>query len=83
MFEGVIIYYLFLCNNNYGWKVEKGIDVLLVFEVFEQVFYKQFDVLVFIVFDSDYVFFICKVNFWGIRVMVFLWDFEYIDDYGN
>ncbi|KGE87206.1 NYN domain-containing protein [Phaeodactylibacter xiamenensis] len=83
MSEGVTTHYLPLRNNNYGRKAEKGIDVLLALEAFEQVFYKQFDVLVLIASDSDYVPLIRKVNSRGTRVMVLSWDFEYTDDYGN
>lgn len=83
MSEGVTTHYLPLRNNSYGRKAEKGIDVLLALEAFEQVFYKQFDVLVLIASDSDYVPLIRKVNSRGTRVMVLSWDFEYTDDYGN
>jgi uncharacterized LabA/DUF88 family protein/cold shock CspA family protein len=83
MSEGVTTHYLPLRNNSYGRKAEKGIDVLLALEAFEQVFYKQFDVLVLIASDSDYVPLIRKVNSRGTRIMVLSWDFEYTDDYGN
>lgn len=83
MSEGVTTHYLPLRNNGFGRKSEKGIDVLLALEAFEQVFYKQFDVMVLIASDSDYVPLIRKVNSRGTRVMVLSWDFEYTDDYGN
>lgn len=83
MSEGVTTHYLPLRHNHFGRKSEKGIDVLLALEAFEQVFYKKFDVLVLIASDSDYVPLIRKVNSRGTRVMVLSWDFEYTDDYGN
>ncbi|TXB70232.1 NYN domain-containing protein [Phaeodactylibacter luteus] len=83
MSEGVTTHYLPLRNNGYGRKAEKGIDVWLALEAFEQVIHKQFDVLVLIASDSDYVPLIRKVNSRGTRVMVLSWDFEYTDDYGN
>jgi uncharacterized LabA/DUF88 family protein/cold shock CspA family protein len=83
MSEGVTTHYLPLRNNHHGRKSEKGIDVWLALEAFEQVFYKQFDVLVLIASDGDYVPLIRKVNSRGTRVMVLSWDFEYTDDFGN
>ena len=83
MSEGVTTHNLPLRNNNFGRKSEKGIAVSLSLEAFEQVFYKQFDVVVLIASDSDYVPLIRKVNSLGTRVMVLSWDFEYTDDYGN
>jgi uncharacterized LabA/DUF88 family protein/cold shock CspA family protein len=83
MSEGVTTHYLPLRGNHFGRKSEKGIDVWLALEAFEQVFYKQFDVLVLIASDGDYVPLIRKVNSRGTRVMVLSWDFEYTDDFGN
>jgi uncharacterized LabA/DUF88 family protein/cold shock CspA family protein len=83
MSEGVTTHYLPLRSNHHGRKSEKGIDVWLALEAFEQVFYKQFDVLVLIASDGDYVPLIRKVNSRGTRVMVLSWDFEYTDDFGN
>ena len=82
MSEGVITHYLPLRTRS-GKKEEKGIDVWLALEAFEQTFYKRFDVLVLITSDGDYVPLIRKLNSIGTKVMVISWDFEYTDDMGR
>jgi cold shock CspA family protein len=82
MSEGVTTHYLPL-RSYYGRRTEKGVDVWLALEAFEQAFYKKFDVLVLIASDSDYVPLARKLNSLGIRVMILSWDFEFVDDFGN
>ncbi len=82
MSEGITTHYLPLRSYN-GRRTEKGVDVWLALEAFEQCLYKKFDVLVLIAADGDYVPLIRKVNSLGTRVMVLSWDFEFVDDYGN
>lgn len=82
MSEGVTTHYLPL-RTYYGRRTEKGVDVWLALEAFEQAFYKKFDVLVLIASDGDYVSLARKLNSLGIRVMILSWDFEFVDDYGN
>jgi len=82
MSEGVTTHYLPL--RGFGArKTEKGVDVWLALEAFEQSLYKKFDVLVLIAADGDYVPLIRKVNSLGTRVMVLSWEFEFVDDFGN
>lgn len=81
MYEGVTTHYLPVKGNT-GTRQEKGIDVWLALEAFEQVFYKRFDVVVLISSDGDYVPLIRKINTLGTRVMVLSWDFEYTNDEG-
>lgn len=81
MYEGVTTHYLPV-KGNVGTRQEKGIDVWLALEAFEQVFYKRFDVVVLISSDGDYVPLIRKINTLGTRVMVLSWDFEYTNDEG-
>lgn len=81
--EGVTTHYLPLKNKQGGGKQEKGIDVWLALEAFEQAFYKRFNVLVLIACDGDYVPLIRKLNALGTRVMVLSWDFEYVSDDGK
>lgn len=82
MSEGVTTHYLPL--RGFGpRKTEKGVDVWLALEAFEQCLYKKFDVVVLIAADGDYVPLIRKVNSLGTRVMVLSWEFEFIDDFGN
>jgi len=80
--EGVTTHYLPLVTTKSGGWQEKGIDVWLALEAFEQAFYKRFDVLVLVASDGDYVPLIRKLNTLGTRVMVLSWDFEYTNDNG-
>jgi|UniRef100_Q3AP42 uncharacterized LabA/DUF88 family protein/cold shock CspA family protein len=81
--EGVTTHYLPVKTSQTGVRYEKGIDVWLALEAFEQAFYKRFDVLVLIASDGDYVPLIRKLNTLGTRVMVLSWDFEYTSDNGK
>lgn len=81
--EGVTTHYLPLKSKQGGGKQEKGIDVWLALEAFEQAFYKRFNVLVLVACDGDYVPLIKKLNALGTRVMVLSWDFEYTNDSGK
>ena len=78
MGEGVITHYLPMRRGS-----EKGIDVWLALEAFEQSLYKHFDVLVLIAGDSDFVPLARKINSLGTRMMVLGWDFEYTDATGQ
>lgn len=82
MTAGVTTHYLPI-RNFYGNKHEKGIDVWLSLEAFERAFYKQFDVLVLIACDGDFVPLVRKVNALGTRVMLLSWDFEFTNDEGQ
>ncbi len=81
--EGVTTHYLPIKTAQSGMRFEKGIDVWLALEAFEQTFYKKFNVVVLIAADGDYVPLIRKLNSLGTRVMVLSWDFEYTNDYGK
>lgn len=78
MNEGVTTHYLPMLG-----KVEKGIDVWLSLEAFELAIHKQYDILVLIASDSDFVPLVRKVNALGTRVMILGWDFEYTDHAGT
>jgi uncharacterized LabA/DUF88 family protein/cold shock CspA family protein len=82
MSEGVVTHYLPIRTRG-GKKDDKGIDVWLALEAFEQAFYKRFNVLVLITSDGDYVPLIRKLNSIGSKVMVLSWDFDYTDDMGR
>jgi cold shock CspA family protein/uncharacterized LabA/DUF88 family protein len=82
MYEGVTTHYLPIKGSTINSKQEKGIDVWLALEAFEQSFYKRFNVVVLITSDGDYVPLIRKLNTLGTRVMVLSWDFEYTNDEG-
>jgi uncharacterized LabA/DUF88 family protein/cold shock CspA family protein len=81
MWEGVITHYLPVRNSG-GRREEKGIDVWLALEAYELVALKQFDVVVLISSDGDYVPLVRKLNTLGARVMVLSWDFEFVDEAG-
>ncbi len=82
MSEGVVTHYLPIRTRG-GKKDDKGIDVWLALEAFEQTFYKHFNVVVLITSDGDYVPLIRKLNSIGSKVMVLSWDFDYTDDMGR
>ena len=82
MSEGVVTHYLPV-KTYHDKRQEKGVDVWLALEAYEQAFYKQFDVLVLITADGDYVSLTRKLNTLGTRVMVLSWDFEYYNDEGD
>jgi uncharacterized LabA/DUF88 family protein/cold shock CspA family protein len=82
MWEGVITHYLPLRNSG-GKREEKGIDVWMALEAYELSLLKQFDVVILITSDGDYVPLVRKLNTIGTRVMVLSWDFEFVDNEGN
>lgn len=82
MSAGVTTHYLPLRSSN-GRKEEKGIDVWLALEAYENAVYKEFDVLVLIASDGDFLPLIRKLNTLGTRVMILSWDFEFTNDMGK
>ncbi len=79
MYEGVVTHYLPL-RGSQDRKEEKGIDVWLALETYEMALHKDFQVVVLIACDSDYVPLVRKLNTLGVRVMVLGWDFQYTDE---
>lgn len=82
MSSGVTTHYSPLRSAN-GRRQEKGIDVWLALEAFEQALLRKLDVVVLIASDSDYVPLVRKLNSLGCRVMVMGWDFEFTTDNGS
>lgn len=82
MSEGVTTHYLPL-KSYQGHVEEKGVDIWLALEAFELAIYKQFDVVVLIASDGNFVPLVRKLNTLGTRVMLISWEFSYTDDYGN
>jgi uncharacterized LabA/DUF88 family protein/cold shock CspA family protein len=82
MSAGVTTHYLPLKNTN-GRREEKGIDVWLALEAYENAVYKNFDVIVLIASDGDFLPLVRKLNTIGTRVMVLSWDFEFTNDMGK
>ncbi len=74
---GILTHYLPLDETNYPRPVEKGIDVSLSVEALDLAFHRQFDVVVLVACDGDYVPLVKKLNGIGVRVMLLAWDFSY------
>jgi uncharacterized LabA/DUF88 family protein len=83
MRENIVNHYLPLrLSENNTWQ-EKGIDVWLALEAYELTIYKQFDVLVLVACDGDYVPLVRKLNTLGTRVMLISWDYSYCNETGG
>ena len=55
----------------------------MALEAFELSLHKQFDVVVLIASDSDFVPLVRKLHTLGVRVMLLAWDYEYYDEEGR
>ena len=62
---------------------EKGIDVWLALETYELAVYKQFNVVVLIAGDGDFLPLVRKLHTLGARVMLLAWDFKYVGENGE
>jgi len=82
MMEGVTTHYLPV-RTVAGYRQERGIDVWMALEAFELALHKQFDVLVLIASDSDFVPLVRKLHTLGARVMMLSWDYEFFDEEGR
>lgn len=82
MSAGVTTHYLPLKSSN-GRREEKGIDVWLALEAYENAVHKDFDVVVLIASDGDFLPLVRKLNTLGTRVMILSWDFEFTNDIGK
>jgi cold shock CspA family protein/uncharacterized LabA/DUF88 family protein len=82
MMEGVTTHYLPV-RTFQGYRQERGIDVWMALEAFELSLHKQFDVVVLIASDSDFVPLVRKLHTLGVRVMLLAWDYEYFDEEGR
>ncbi len=81
MSEGITTHYFPIKTFPDGSRQEKGIDVWLALEAYEQALYKNFNVVVLIASDGDYVPLARKLNTLGTRVMVLGWDFEFFNEH--
>lgn len=82
MLEGVTTHYLPV-RTIQGYRQERGIDVWMALEAYELALHKQFDVVVLIASDSDFVPLVRKLHTLGVRVMLLGWDYEYFDEEGR
>ena len=62
---------------------EKGANISLALEAYEQMVNTGFDVVVLVACDGDYVPLVRKLNSLGARVMVIGWEYSYDDDNGG
>ncbi|MCW5922050.1 MAG: NYN domain-containing protein [Saprospiraceae bacterium] len=83
MMEGVTTHYLPVRTTFQGFRQERGIDVWMALEAFELALHKQFDAVVLIASDSDFVPLVRKLHTLGVRVMLLGWDYEYFDEEGR
>lgn len=83
MMEGVTTHYLPVRTTYFGQRQERGIDVWMALEAFELALHKQFDVVVLIASDSDFVPLVRKLHTLGVRVMLFAWDYDFYDEEGR
>jgi cold shock CspA family protein/uncharacterized LabA/DUF88 family protein len=83
MMEGVTTHYLPVRTTFQGYRQERGIDVWVALEAFELALHKQFDVVVLIASDSDFVPLVRKLHTLGVRVMLLGWDYEFFDEEGR
>ena len=82
MSEGVVTHYI-PARSKGSRKEDKGIDIWLALEALELTWLKEYDVMVLVTSDGEFVPLIRKVNTRGTRVMVLSWEFEYTDDTGR
>ncbi|MDX1911511.1 MAG: NYN domain-containing protein [Saprospiraceae bacterium] len=83
MMEGVTTHYLPVRTSFHGQRQERGIDVWMALEAFELALHKQFDVLVLIASDGDFMPLVRKLHTLGVRVMLFAWDYDFYDEEGR
>lgn len=77
--EHVTLHYLPLRSAPTG-KLEKSMDMWLALEAYEMTLMRQFDYVVLVASDSDYVPLVRKIGALGIPVILLSWDFEYTND---
>jgi uncharacterized LabA/DUF88 family protein/cold shock CspA family protein len=82
MMEGVTTHYLPV-RTIQGYRQERGIDVWMALEAYELTLHKQFDVVVLIASDSDFVPLVRKLHTLGVKVMLLAWDYEFFDEEGR
>lgn len=78
MKEGIVTHYL-----PAGPRGDRDTDVWLSLEAYELTMLKQYNVVVLLACDGDFVPLVRKIQSHGTRVMVLGWDFEYTDEFGN
>ena len=83
MSEGITTHYLPLRRQGMGRHNERGLEIWMALEAYEMALHKQFDVIVLITSDSDYVPLVRRLNTIGTRVMILGWEFETSNSMGG
>ena len=83
MRENIVSHYLPLRFGDNNSIQEKGIDVWLALEAYELALHKNFDILVLVAGDGDYVPLVRKLHTLGTQVMLICWDFSYHNENGD
>jgi uncharacterized LabA/DUF88 family protein len=78
-----VVTHSMLVRKAPGGRKERGVDVWLALEAYEQVINKKLDYLVLIAGDGDFVPLVKKVQSMGTKVFLIGWNFEYIDENGE
>lgn len=78
MNENVTTHYRPITGNS-----ESGIDVWLSLEAYDLAIHKDYDLVVLVAGDGDFVPLVTKLNALGIRVMLLGWNFDYTDENGT
>ncbi|PHI19532.1 cold-shock protein [Lewinellaceae bacterium SD302] len=82
MSAGVSTHYNLQKSQN-GRREDRGMDISLALEAYDQAIHRKLDLVVLIAGDGGYVPLIRKLNALGTRVMILSWDFEFTSDNGS
>jgi len=82
MSEGITTHYLPMRRQGMG-RHDRGLEIWMALEAYEMALHKQFDVVVLITSESDYVPLVRRLNTIGTRVMMLGWDFETTNSMGQ
>lgn len=82
MSAGIVTHYLPQKQSS-SRKEDRGVDVWLALEAYEQAFLKKIDVVVLIAGDGDYLPLIRKLNTLGTKVMLLSWELEFTTEHGK
>lgn len=82
MSEGITTHYLPMRRQGMG-RHDRGLEIWMALEAYEMALHKQFDVVVLITSESDYVPLVRRLNTIGTRVMMLCWEFETTNSMGQ
>lgn len=79
MDSGITTHFLPVKSTN-GKRVEKGIDVWFALEVYENVRLNNYDYVVLVTGDGDFVPLVKRLNLLGVKTILLHFDYEYMVD---